>query len=154
MPADILAYKNWRGSQLTNKFSHWIWQRYADAFWDDVRLDRVLKYKTARDEEDERHVHPLQLDVIERCLTLWSNPGETILTPFMGVGSEVCGALANGRKAIGIELKPSYYRQAQRNIAETVKNSGWSESAMDTLPFEADQEEEIEVEVEDEPISA
>lgn len=146
MPADVLAYKNWKGSQLHNRFSHWIWQRYADAFWDDVRLDRVLKHKAARDEEDERHVHPLQMDVIERGLTLWSNPGETILTPFMGVGSEVCGALANGRKAIGIELKPSYYRQALKNITETVKDGGWSEKTMDLLPFEPDQEEEVEIE--------
>jgi DNA modification methylase len=82
-----------------------------------VRLDRVLPYKAARDAEDEKHVHPLQLDVIERGLTLWSNPGETLLTPFMGVGSEVYGALLTGRKGIGIELKASYYKQAQRNLA-------------------------------------
>lgn len=115
-PADILPYRGWTGSQLENRYSHWIWRQYASAFWDDVRLDRVLPYRKARDVEDERHVHPLQLDVIERCLVLWSNPGETVLTPFMGVGSEVYGALQLGRKAIGIELKPSYYRQAVRNI--------------------------------------
>lgn len=117
MPNQILQYRNWTGSQLENKYSHWIWQRYADAFWDDVRIDRVLPYRQARDEEDERHVHPLQLDVIERACVLWSNPGETLLTPFMGVGSEVYGALLNDRKALGIELKPSYYRQAVKNCA-------------------------------------
>jgi len=118
MPANVLKYRNWKGSQLENKFSHWIWQRYASAFWDDVRIDRVLPYKPARDADDERHVHPLQLDVIDRALVLWSNPGETVLTPFMGVGSEVYGAVCAGRRGIGIELKESYYRQALKNLGE------------------------------------
>jgi hypothetical protein len=117
MPAEILPYRNWKGSQLENRFSHWIWRQYASAFWDDVRLDRVLPYKEGKDQDDEKHVHPLQLDVIERACVLWSNPGEVVLTPFMGVGSEVYGAVLNGRRAIGIELKPSYYRQAVRNMA-------------------------------------
>jgi len=123
MPADVLRYRNWQGSQLENRYSHWIWRQYASAFWDDVRLDRVLPHKKARDIDDERHVHPLQLDVIERALVLWSNPDETVLTPFMGVGSEVYGAILNGRRAIGIELKPSYYAQALRNIEHAV--AGW-----------------------------
>ena len=118
MPAELLRYHGWTGKQTENRFSHWIWRQYASAFWDDVRLDRVLPYKPARDAEDEKHVHPLQLDVIDRCLVLWSNPGETILTPFMGVGSEVYGAVCAGRRAIGIELKPSYYRQSVKNLAE------------------------------------
>jgi DNA modification methylase len=121
MPNDAQEYKNWKGSQLENKFSHWIWRQYASAFWDDVRLDRVLPHKAAREDDDERHVHPLQLDVIERALILWSNPGEIILTPFMGIGSEVYGAVLNDRKGIGIELKSSYYRQAVRNVEEAVK---------------------------------
>ena len=116
MPADVLKFRNWTGPQLENKFSHWIWRQYASAFWDDIRLDRVLPYQKARDEEDEKHVHPLQLDVIERALTLWSNPRETVITPFMGVGSEVYGSVINDRRAIGIELKPSYYRQAVKNL--------------------------------------
>lgn len=116
MPADVLKYRNWTGPQLENKFSHWIWRQYASAFWDDIRLDRVLPYQKARDEEDEKHVHPLQLDVIERALTLWSNPRETVLTPFMGVGSEIYGAVINDRRAVGIELKPSYFRQAVKNL--------------------------------------
>lgn len=116
MPADVLKYRNWTGPQLENKFSHWIWRQYASAFWDDIRLDRVLPFKKARDEEDEKHVHPLQLDVIDRGLVLWSNPGETVITPFMGVGSEVYAAVSAGRRAIGIELKPSYYRQAVKNV--------------------------------------
>jgi DNA modification methylase len=84
--------------------------------WDDIRLNNVLPFVQARDEEDERHVHPLQLDVINRACVLWSNTGEVVITPFMGVGSEVYGALKNGRKGIGIELKPSYYKQSVKNI--------------------------------------
>jgi DNA modification methylase len=87
-----------------------------------VRIGRVLPFKASRDSDDEKHIHPLQLDVIDRIITLWSNPCETILTPFMGVGSEVYGALINGRKGIGIELKPSYYRQAIKNIEDAVQN--------------------------------
>ncbi len=116
IPHELLRYKGWDGKQTENRFSHWIWRQYASAFWDDVRLDRVLPFREARDEEDEKHVHPLQLDVIDRCIVLWSNPGERILTPFMGVGSEVYGAVRNGRVGIGAELKPSYYRQAVKNL--------------------------------------
>ena len=115
-PVDVLHYRGWTGKQIENRFSHWIWRQYASAFWDDVRLTRVLPYREARDVDDEKHVHPLQLDVIERCLVLWSNPGETVLTPFMGVGSEVYAALCAGRRAVGVELKASYYRQAVRNV--------------------------------------
>ncbi|GMV07396.1 MAG: hypothetical protein AMXMBFR53_36710 [Gemmatimonadota bacterium] len=117
IPPELLPFREWKGKQIENRYSHWIWRQYASAFWDDVRLDRVLPYRKARDAEDEKHVHPLQLDVIDRCLTLWSNPGEVVLTPFMGVGSEVYAALRAGRRAIGIELKETYYRQAVKNIA-------------------------------------
>jgi len=117
IPEDLFSYRGWTGNQRENRYSHWIWRQYASAFWDDVRLDRVLPFREARDEEDERHVHPLQLDVIDRCLCLWSNPGERVLTPFMGVGSEVYGAVRAERFGIGIELKPSYYRQALKNLA-------------------------------------
>jgi DNA modification methylase len=117
IPADLYRYRGWKGNQIENRFSHWIWRQYASAFWDDVRLDRVLPYREARDKEDEKHCHPLQLDVIDRCLVLWSNPGENVLTPFMGVGSEVYAAVRNGRRGLGVELKPSYYRQAVKNVA-------------------------------------
>lgn len=100
----------------TNKLSHIIWQRYASSVWDDIRIDEVLQYKESKDEDDEKHVHPLQLDVIHRLVELYSNPGETVLTPFMGVGSEVYGPVNLGRKAIGIELKDSYYKQAVKNL--------------------------------------
>ena len=122
-PADLLHYRGWTGKQTENRFSHWIWRQYASAFWDDVRLDRVLPYKPARDAEDEKHVHPLQLDVIDRALVLWSNSGETVLTPFMGVGSEVYASVMAGRRAIGIELKASYYRQAVKNLSHAARGA-------------------------------
>lgn len=100
----------------TNKLSHIIWQRYASSVWDDIRIDNVLPYRESKDEDDEKHVHPLQLDVIQRAVELWSNPGEIVLTPFMGVGSEVYGAVRLGRKGLGIELKDSYYKQAVKNL--------------------------------------
>lgn len=116
MPAELLPYRGWTGNQIENRFSHWIWRQYASAFWDDIRMNRVLPFRGARDSEDEKHVHPLQLDVIDRVITLWSNPGENVLTPFMGVGSEVYGAVTQGRRGIGAELKASYYRQAVKNM--------------------------------------
>ena len=101
-----------------NKLSHYIWQRYASSVWDDVRIDNVLPFRDSKEEDDEKHVHPLQLDVIDRLVDLYSNPGEVILTPFMGVGSEVYSPVSLGRKAIGIELKDSYYKQAVLNLKE------------------------------------
>lgn len=123
-PADVLRYRGWTGKQTENRYSHWIWRQYASAFWDDVRIERVLPYREARDSDDERHVHPLQLDVIERACVLWSNPDETVFTPFMGVGSEVYAALMCGRRGVGVELKPSYYRQAVRNV-EAAASGGY-----------------------------
>lgn len=117
VPHDLLPFRGHEGNQIENRYSHWIWRQYASAFWDDVRIERVLPYKESRDEQDERHVHPLQIDVIDRVVVLRSNPGEVVLTPFMGVGSEVCGAIVNDRRGLGIELKESYYRQAVRNCA-------------------------------------
>lgn len=117
VPAEYARkYEGWT-EQKTNKLSQWIWQQYASAFWDDIRINRVLPYRAARDKDDEKHVHPLQLDVIERCVIMWSNPGDVVLTPFMGVGSEVYGALAHGRRGVGIELKPTYFRQSVKNLA-------------------------------------
>jgi DNA modification methylase len=115
-PADVQKYRGWTGNQIENRYSHWIWRQYASAFWDDVRIGNVLPFRGSKDSDDEKHVHPLQLDVINRAIILWSNPSENILTPFMGVGSEVFCAVRRGRRGIGIELKPSYYRQAAKNI--------------------------------------
>jgi DNA modification methylase len=115
-PSDVMQYRGWTGKQTENRFSHWIWRQYADCMWDDIRMNRVLPFREARDSDDEKHVHPLQLDVIDRVVTLRSNPGETVFTPFMGVGSEVYSPLVLGRRAIGAELKPSYFRQAVKNV--------------------------------------
>lgn len=115
-PAHLLRYRGWTGNQIENRYSHWIWRQYASAFWDDIRLGRVLPFRAGREEDDEKHVHPLQLDVIERVITLWSNPGETVFTPFMGVGSEVYAAVQMDRRGVGVELKESYFRQAVRNL--------------------------------------
>lgn len=106
------------GDQKENKLSHLTWQRYASSVWDDVRIDNVLPFKESKEEDDEKHVHPLQLDVIDRIVYMYSNPGEIILTPFMGVGSEVYSSVSMQRKAIGIELKDSYYKQSILNLKE------------------------------------
>jgi len=108
-------FKNYKDPK-TNKLSHVIWQRYASSVWDDIRSDNVLPFKQSREEDDEKHVHPLQLDVIQRLVELYSNKNEIVFTPFMGVGSEVYGAVKLGRKAIGVELKESYYKQAVMNM--------------------------------------
>ena len=103
------------------KRSHNIWRAYASPVWMDIRQTHTLDAKPGRDPEDEKHLCPLQLDVIERAITLWTNPGETVLTPFLGVGSEVYGAVSLNRKGVGIELKPSYFSQAVKNIASIQK---------------------------------
>jgi DNA modification methylase len=118
MPAEILKYRNWRGKQTENRFSHWIWRRYASSVWDDIRMGNVLPYADCKEPDDEKHVHPLQLDVIERAIALRTKPGETVLSPFGGVGSEPYTAVKMGRKAISVELKTSYYRQMVKNVAE------------------------------------
>ena len=105
----------------SNKLSHYIWQRYASSVWDDIRIDNVLPFRDSKEEDDEKHVHPLQLDVIDRIVELYSNHDEVVLTPFMGVGSEVYSPVSLGRKAIGIELKDSYYKQAILNLKEADK---------------------------------
>lgn len=117
-PLEFAKFRKWDGDQKLNRWSHWIWRRYASSIWDDVRIDRVLPFQDAKDEDDEKHVHPLQLDVIERYVDMRTMPGETVLTPFMGVGSEVFAAVRLGRRGIGAELKPSYYTQAVRNLAQ------------------------------------
>jgi DNA modification methylase len=117
VPAELLRYRNWTGKQTENRYSHWIWRRYASSVWDDIRAAHVLPFRDSRDPDDERHVHPLQLDVIARFVQLRTKPGERVLTPFMGVGSEVYESVRLGRVGIGVELKPTYYEQAFRNLA-------------------------------------
>ena len=125
IPPEYESFKNWTGDQKQNKWSHMIWRRYASSVWDDVNMGRVLPFHDSKDPDDEKHVHPLQLDVIDRCIMLRSNPGENVFTPFMGVGSEVYGAVILGRKGIGAELKTSYYRQAIKNLEMAVNDTAY-----------------------------
>lgn len=143
-----LKYKDHKDPS-TNKWAHYIWQKYASAFWDDIRINNVLEYKKARDKDDEKHCHPLQLDVIARCVELWSNPNEVVLTPFMGVGSEVYGAVVSGRRGIGVELKESYYRQSIRNLkdAEKIATEEDPQAGLFDIPDDETEFEEAEVEL-------
>jgi DNA modification methylase len=121
----------------SNKLSHYIWQRYASSVWDDIRIDNVLPFRDSKEEDDEKHVHPLQLDVIDRIIELYSNPGEVVLTPFAGVGSEVYSPVSLGRKAIGIELKDSYYKQMLINLKEAKKRFVGSKKQVSILDIES-----------------
>lgn len=151
-PEDVLKWRGHKGNQIENEYSHWAWRQYASAFWDDVRIDRTLgsgaslysANKADKGEPDEKHMHPLQLDIIERTCILWSNPGETVLTPFMGVGSEVYGAVQSGRRGIGIELKAAYYRQALKNLAEAKDAREEKEPVPDTTASLFDEVEQAE----------
>ena len=98
-----------------------IWQRYASPIWMDISQTDTLQFRTARDSDDERHICPLQLDVIERAIQLWSMPGDTVWSPFMGIGSEGYVSIQTGRKFIGAELKASYFQLAARNLADANK---------------------------------
>ena len=147
IPKDVLKYRGYTGKQTENRFSHWIWRQYASAFWDDVRIERVLPFRDAKDPDDEKHVHPLQLDVIERLVQLWSNPGETVMTPFMGVGSEVYVPVMLGRRGVGAELKTSYFRQALKNV-EIAEQGGRDEStSLDMFTEVASMDEDAFAEV-------
>jgi len=127
-PAHLVTkFKNYTGDQKKNYLSHWIWRRYADPIWDDIRLGRLLPYKEARENEEEKHVCPFSIDIVERLLTLYSNPDDIILEPYSGVGTTACAALQFGRKVIASELKPTYFRQSIVNIEDTLKNPWYGE---------------------------
>ena len=111
------------GPDAAGNYSIEVWQRYASPVWMDINPTRVLSYSDAREEKDERHICPLQLDVIDRCLDMWSNPGDLVLSPFTGVGSELHEAVLMGRRAIGFELKPSYFRQAVNHLRRAEKEA-------------------------------
>lgn len=98
-----------------------VWQRYASPVWDDINQTDTLNFREGRDSDDERHICPLQLDVIQRCLQLWSNPGEIVWSPFLGIGSEGYMSIKAGRRFIGAELKESYFKLAERNMLEAKK---------------------------------
>lgn len=131
MPEHLIQYRNHEGPQTENRFSQWIWKQYASACWNDIRTSNKIDNGdgyiakahvdvdySLEDEEDEKHLHPTQMDCIHRAVQLWSNERETVFTPFMGVGTEVYSAVYNNRRGIGVELKESYYDQALKNIAK------------------------------------
>jgi DNA modification methylase len=130
MPEEAMQYRGFAGDQKQNRFSHNVWRRYASSAWMDIRASNdqlcgdglparaVVDDGEAREPDDVKHVHPLMLDIIHRCVELYTNPGETVLTPFMGVGSEVYSPVYLGRRGIGVELKGSYFRQAAKNVAK------------------------------------
>lgn len=141
IPAEMLRkFKGYTGDQKKNAMSQWIYRQYASPVWMDIRRGRILSRNDSKESDEERHVCPLQIDVIERCLDLWSNPGDTVLTPFMGIGSEVYAAVKRGRKAIGIELKATYYRQALKAL-----------KALDTFMLSGEPDIEAADEAVDEP---
>ncbi|NNM75035.1 DNA-methyltransferase [Enterovirga aerilata] len=110
---------------VASSYSVQVWQRYAEPVWMDIAQSDVLSHKMAREEDDERHISPLQLTVIRRCVDLWSNPGDTVFSPFAGIGSELYVAVEMGRRGLGVELKPSYFAQAVRNLrAVAVERAG------------------------------
>lgn len=107
-------------TKQADDFSVDLWQRYASPVWMDINPSDTLQYMQARHQDDERHIAPLQLEVIERAVRLWTNPGDVVLTPFLGIGSEAYVALKLGRRAVGIELKESYFRAAVRNLEAAI----------------------------------
>jgi DNA modification methylase len=110
-----------RVGHTAQEFPVEVWQRYASPVWMDINATKTLQYQSARDNEDEKHICPLQLEVIERAIALWTNPGDIVLSPFMGIGSEGFVALQQQRRFIGIELKESYFKQAKRNLHNAKK---------------------------------
>lgn len=102
-----------------------IWRRYAEPVWWDINQTNVLNFKLAKDDKDERHICPLQLDLIERAVDIWTNPGDVVLSPFAGIGSEGVGSLKAGRKFIGIELKRGYWEHACANLKSVASNSNF-----------------------------
>lgn len=127
-PDGPLIMDGWSGRRSLRPgdegYSVAVWQRYAEPVWMDIAQSDVLSRSEAREHNDERHISPLQLTVIRRCVDLWTNPGDVVYSPFAGIGSELYVALQMGRKAIGSELKPSYYKQAVLNCAHAEKTRG------------------------------
>lgn len=107
----------------TNKYSHEVWQKYASPVWFDINPSDTLQKASARDDDDSRHICPLQLTVIRRAIELWTNPGDIVLSPYAGIGSEGYVALQEGRRFVGAELKDTYYRQAVANLENAMRES-------------------------------
>lgn len=132
MPEYLLIFRKWPHSEAEelqiapvthtkDDFPLELWQRYASPVWFDIRQTRVLNVEQARENQDEKHICPLQLDVIERAVQLWTNPGDVVFSPFCGIGSEGYESLRLGRKFVGVELKKSYFDVAKRNLERIVR---------------------------------
>lgn len=122
--------------------SHNIWRAYASPVWMDIRQTYTLNKNGARDAADIKHICPLQLDVIERAITLWSNPGDVVLTPFLGIGSEAYVAVKMGRKALGCELKASYFRQAVKNLSHVDQHAEHTDNLLAAIEGDEPSDEE------------
>lgn len=140
IPNEYLAYKGRTDvPAIEHRWSHWVWRQYASSVWMDIRLRRLLPDENSKEHPEERHICPLQLDVIERLVQLYSNPGDVVLSPFGGIGSEPFTAVKLGRRAIAIELKKSYYNKMVRNVEMALHRS--YDDDLDL--FAANQTEEI-----------
>lgn len=126
------------GGDLSQVMPLETWQKYASPVWFDIKRTDVLNNRVARDDKDEKHLCPLQLPVIERAIQLWTNPGDIVLTPFMGIGSEAYMAVKMGRRAVGVELKESYFNQAVTNVKSVAEKD---QSDIFDLIAEADTNE-------------
>lgn len=136
-----------RVSHTNESFPVYVWQHYASPVWMDIKESDTLQRKSAREEKDERHICPLQLEVIRRGIELWTNPGDIVLDPFTGIGSTEYVALKSGRRAIGCELKPSYYKQAVSNCAAAL-DEGIVEDLTDAkAEYAADRKEENQISI-------
>lgn len=124
-----------RVTHTNESFPVSLWQNYASPIWMDINPSNTLQKDSARDEKDEKHICPLQLEVIERCINLWTNPNDIVLSPFAGIGSEGYVSVKKGRRFIGVELKESYYKQSVSNLKE-VEKSGKQISILDKLEVE------------------
>ena len=150
LPNMLIAYNNANESNFTaeemwdylnktkeegeiTKLNHCIWQRYASSVWDDVREGNVIPYHDSKEEDDEKHITPTQLDVLDRLVDLYSNPNEVVFSPFMGVGSDIYSPVSMGRKAIGVELKDSYFKQAKINLERAANRFAHKKRVQQTL---------------------
>ena len=134
-----------RVSHTNESFPVYVWQHYASPVWMDIKESDTLQRKSAREEKDERHICPLQLEVIRRGIELWTNPGDIVLDPFTGIGSTEYVALKSGRRAIGCELKPSYYKQAVSNCMAALEEGVVEDLSDAKAEYAADKKEQSQI---------
>jgi len=134
-----------RVTHTNESFPVYVWQHYASPVWMDIKESDTLQRKSAREEKDERHICPLQLEVIRRGIELWTNPGDIVLDPFTGIGSTEYVALKSGRRAIGCELKPSYYKQAVSNCVAALEEGVVEDLSDAKAEYAADKKEQGQI---------